>query len=110
MQYTKINKHEVTMKNDTDIKSQNFLAELTAKEKKLQTLIDKKFLVRDLFFALVIYCALNKLLSLFSSDLFFNSGFSLVTAPALMTSLRRRIYKDRLKNVQRKIIKLSQNK
>lgn len=98
------------MKNNTNTKSQNFLAELTAKESKLQTLVDKKFLLRDLFFALVIYCALNKLLSLFSSDLLANSGFALVTAPVLMTSLRRRLYKDRLKNVQLKITKLSQNK
>lgn len=92
------------------MKSQNFLAELNAKESKLQTIIDKKFLLRDLFFALVIYCALNKILSLFSSDLLTNSGLALVTAPTLMTGLRRRIYKDRLKSVQLKITKLSQSK
>lgn len=92
------------------MKSQNFLAELTAKEKKLQTLINKSFLLRDLFLGLVIYCVAIRVLGFLSSNLLFNLVLSIIVALGSATGLRRRIYKDRLKNVQQKITKLSQKK
>ena len=92
------------------MKSQNFLAELEEKENKLHTLINKSFLLRDLFLGLVIYCVVIRILGFLSSNLLFNLVLSIIVALGSATSLRRRIYKDRLKNVQRKITKLSHNK
>lgn len=90
--------------------TKNTTKELATKENKLKSLIEKKFLFRDLFFGLFIYLVISKVLGFLLSSVSDILIFSIIAALAFTTALRRRIYKDRLKAVQLKIEKLSKNK